>query len=353
MKTTKRFLSALLVVMMVFSVFGVSSFAASDKVYNKLIELNTATKVSLDEGETYIYGFKPEVSGNYALLSQSDVDVVLKTESNTYLSGGNFTPDSTNFYTGNIFMIAGKTYTFTVSAKNGKACDFELYLMFSPTMKLIKGPDKINYADGYEVIASGDTLVFNRDIDFTGAELAVFPLGSDEGITVRDNDVLLFVTETEFDSSENVWTVTIGEGILFSDTVKLNIIEYPIRRINIKKDADLLLYHFGKDGEMSGSAFKPTYSPDIKLEGMELEVQYKEKEAEVVTVLKDEATGRYYIETELGKLYADISCDCSEAGTCEVTVSIAKEEITFDIEVEKATFLERVVIFFKMLFGAL
>lgn len=352
MKITKRLISLFLAALVVFGGVSVSALAASEPVYNKLIEANKATTVSLDEDETYIYGFKPEKSGYYALLSQSTVDVKVKTDNGTYRSGGKYA-DSNNFYTGSMWLSADKTYTFAVSAISGEACEFDLYLMYSPSVKVVSAPVKTDYVDGFEVNADGDTLTFSENIDFTGAVIEVYPLGSDMTVTVKDNDVLLFATEREYDSSKNICTVTLGDGLIFTAKVQLNVTEYPVKRINIREDADLLVYHFGKDGTVTGSAFKPVFVPDIKLEGMELEVQYKASESEVVPVLLNEKTGTYYIETKFGKLTVDTSCECEEAGTCEVTAQIAKEEISFDIEIEKATFFERVVLFFKMLFASL
>lgn len=370
---SKNLLSIILSVIFILSVASVFAYA---NTYEGEITENKVNHYDLAAGDIFKCTFSGKGKYGIITIGSAKPKVVISDKNGQSKelktsSDGNIL-DSYEF---GVLGLLSSTYTINISAKDGKACSFDLYFfnIDKTTCGFISQPSANRvYVEDIDFTVDDLTDVNKVKFDFTGAN---FIFRDSDGTTIVEfkdasvkqvlNPVGLYtgstVTYTSKYASGNIFSSLFGNSDTV-DSVTFRTQANPSKSVQmISKPDGAFTYKYGPDdGTFKGNIFKYYFIPDLKFDGVVFRVKFKD----YVYVLKDDIktdyevqkdAGGYYIDLELyGKQYIkwdEPKVESNKDQTIQVEVKVGGCKYQQDVKIEKASFFEAVKIWFSILFG--
>lgn len=371
---TKRMLSFLLSVILIFG--SASVFAYANTYEGEIIE-NEINHYDLAAGDIFKCTFSGK--GEYGIITVGNAKprVVISNkngqskELNTGSDG-----NVLDSYAFGVLGLFSSSYTINISAKDGKACSFDLYFfnIDKTTCGFVSQPasNKV-YVEDIDFTPDEIKDVNKVRFDFTGAN---FVFRNSDGTTIlefKDNNVRQVlnpvgvylgntVTYTSKYASNDIFSALFRVNNDTSDTVTFKTQPNPIKSVQvISKPEGAFIYKYGpEDGTFKGTIFRFYFIPALKFD----DVVYRVKFKDYVYALKDDIKtdytvqkdgSGYYIDLELyGKQYIkweEPRVSGNKDQTIQVEVTVGGCRYQQDVTIVKAGFFDMVKIWFGVLFG--
>ncbi|MBR2731386.1 MAG: hypothetical protein IKD72_05310 [Clostridia bacterium] len=370
----KKILSFLLSVVLI---LGAASVLASANTYEGEIVENAVNHYDLAAGDIFKCTFSGKGKYGIITIGNAKPKIVISTkngQSKELKTGadGNIL-DTYEFGLLNFFP---KDYTINISAKDGKACAFDLYFfnIAKTTCGFISQPtsNKV-YVEDIDFTADELKDVYKARFDFTGARFIFRDTDGTEILAFKDDEVKQVlnpvavyagstITYTSKYASHDIFKVLFGANQDTADYVTFRAQPNPIKSVQmIAKPDGAFTYQYGTtDGTIKGTILKYYFIPELKFDGVVFKVRFKD----YVYALKDDirteypvqkdANG-YYIDLELfGKQYIKWDAPKIESNkdqTIQVEVRVGGCKYQQDVTIKKAGFFDMVIIWFGVLFG--
>ncbi len=227
MKTSKKIIAVILLVVMLFSTMPITSVSA-EEAYDAL-QLDTAYNVSIRNSE-HTVSFTPDEEGwyrfystgskdTYATLYDSDFNVISSNDELLFTSDYNFTLKA--------YLEAQTTYYLTVNSYEARyeTAKFKIYVEKTvgvESVRITKTPDDLNCTKGYEL----------ESISLKGLE-AVFTLSDGSEVEWSESDThVVCGINVDFDvfEDENGFCALVSCGNA-SEKIYYNVVEVLVDRI--------------------------------------------------------------------------------------------------------------------------
>ncbi|MCR5522357.1 MAG: hypothetical protein K6F64_01790 [Clostridia bacterium] len=358
---SRRIISLIFAVLMAVTA-AIPAFADTYEIDLKINEVNHIKlqngdilkgKIKSNRALTFVTtgNAKPKISISYQSGLSTATQDLKTTESGNIL-------DIVDF--GKLFGLISTESTVTVSAADGKKCEFDFYIVECDISKsgITKQPDNIGtvFYEDKDFTANGAIPVFATRPDLTGAVFSFKDSGGNEILAINGNDIYSILNTPVYSGLAITYSVDLRIGNLINGTITYKAVPNPIKYVRIvEKPAEAPTYRFGRDGKIKGTLGNYAFIPDIKFDGITLEVTYKdyvERLPEEIKVQHDSAG--YYIEIpDFGRQDIIYEANVKENKTAvfQSTVYVGSYKFLMDINIEKASFFEMIPIWFGLLFG--
>ena len=371
---TKKILSILFAFIFILSTASVLAFA---NTYESEIIENKVNHYDLAAGDVFKCTFSGKGKYGIITIGNAKPKIVISDRNGQSKelktgSDGNVL-DSYEF---GILNLLSSTYTINISAKDGKACSFDVYFfnIDKTTCGFISQPtsDKV-YVEDIDFTIDDMKDVNKTNFDFTGAK---FIFRSTDGTTILEfndgavkqvlNPVGVYaattVTYTSKYASNDIFKTLFGRNKDTVDFVTFKTQPNPIKSVQvISKPEGAFTYTYGtEDGTFRGNIFKYYFIPALKFDGVVYRVKFKDYVYALKDDIKSDYTVQkdgkgYYIDLELyGKQYIkwdEPQVSGNKDQTVQVEVRIGGCKYQQDINIKKTGFFEAVKIWFGILFG--
>lgn len=275
-----------------------------------------------------------------------------------------------------LFGLLSSTYTINISAKDGKACSFDLYFfnIDKTTCGFISQPsaDRV-YVEDIDFTLDDLKDISKARFDFTGAD---FIFRSTDGTTIlefKDNDVKQvlnpvavytgnIITYTSKYASSDIFKALFSINKDTVDYVTFKAQPNPIKSVQvISKPEGAFTYTYGEeDGTFTGNIFKYYFVPELKFDGVVYRVKFKDYVYALKNDIKTDYTVQkdgagYYIDLELfGRQYIkwdEVKVSGNKDQTVQADVKVGGCRYQQDVTIQKTGFFDAVMIWFGVLFG--
>ncbi len=369
----KKILSFILSALIILGVATVFPYA---NTYEGEIIENKVNHYDLAAGDTFKCTFSGK--GKYGIITfgnaKPKVVISDKNGKSKELSTG-ADGNVLDSYEFGLLGLLSSSYTINISAKDGKACSFDLYFfnIDKTTCGFISQPSSNRvYVEDIDFTVDSVTDVNKVNFDFTGAR---FIFRDSEGTTIlefKDGDVKQVLNPVGLYTGSTVtFTSKYASGNIFSslfgnsdtvDSVTFRTQANPIKAVQmISKPEGSFTYTYGPDdGKIKGNIFNYYFVPDLKFDGVVYKVTFKD----YVYVLKDDIKTEYEVQKDAGGYYIDLELygkqyikwdeprvSSNKDQTIQVEVRVGGCKYQQDVTIVKAGFLDAVKIWFGVLFG--
>ena len=371
---TRRILSLILSIILILSTAAVFAYA---NTYEGEILENKVNHYDLADGDIFKCTFSGKGKYGIITIGSAKPRIVISDKNGQSKelktsSDGNIL-DSYEF---GLLGLLSSTYTINISAKDGKACSFDLYFfnIDKTTCGFISQPSANRvYVEDIDFTIDDLADINKVNFDFTGAD---FVFRSSDGTTILEfkdgnvkqvlNPVGVYlgntVTYTSKYASGDIFRALFGRNNDTVDTVTFKTQPNPIKSVQvISKPEGAFTYKYGPDdGTFKGNIFNYYFIPELKFDGVVYRVTFKDYVYALKNDIKTEYTvqkdaGGYYIELELfGKQYIkwdEPHVDSNKDQTIQVEVKVGGCRYQQDVTIVKAGFFDAIKIWFDILFG--
>lgn len=340
---------------------------SAGNTYNMDVKENQSVDVNLAAGDRAVYTFKPSISlDNYIFFTTGDEKTAIeikyklnnKDTVKTY-TGSAFTNNACTDFDFTLSSLAGMTFTISAYCTENKASAFKFWYVKARANKSdFSNTSSLTYLDGIDVRNNnGNVEWLNGKINFENVSFTfrtITGLSTTTDImTFSGNEALIFANSVKYESSKVVFKAS--DKISKNGKVSFTVNPSPIASVFIAANPTTSTYRFGDDGTIHGTSKSYYFAPDIKLEGMQLKITYRDDSEETLEVKKD-AAGKYYVESETyGKIIISASAKVTENKTVENLPSdlyVGSTKVGLGINITKAGFFKMLVIKIKLIFGA-
>ena len=370
----KRVFSFLLSVILI---FGEASVLCYANTYEGEIVENAVNHYDLAAGDVFKCTFSGKGKYGIITLGNANPKIVISTkngQSKELKTGAD--GNILDTYEFGILGLLSYDYTINISAKDGKACAFDLYFfnIAKTTCGFVSQPTSNRvYVEDIDFTAAELNDIQKARFDFTGARFVFRSTDGTEILSFKDDEVKQVLNPTAVYSgntityaskfvSHDIFKVLFGASQDTADYITFRAQPNPIKAVQmIAKPEGSFTYQYGtKDGTIKGSILKYYFIPDLKFDGVVYKVTFKD----YVYALKDDIRTEYpvqkdaegyYIDLELfGKQYIKWDAPKVESNkdqTIQVEVRVGGCKYQQDVTIVKAGFFDMVVIWFGVLFG--
>ena len=284
MKATKKIISVVLVITMLFSVFSFSAFAGGDEI---ILELDTQYQVWVGE-DVEIYRFTPEEDGWYEFYTEGDWD----TYATLYNSNWDEILYADDTYKDNNFQLTcklyqGYTYYLEVGAyvEDLQLANFDLYVTETVGVEevvITKAPDNIECIIGLEY----------DSIDLRGMEVT-FTLSDGEEVLWSYNKGNTVAGQYVYDTIDSdgygnyFVEIVCGEGY---DRMFFEMVENPVESISVYSMDPIEIYELS-----SGYYYEGVYHYNYRIpDDTQMQINYKDGTNTVVDYYFDSDNGFFF-----------------------------------------------------------
>ena len=371
---TRKILSLILAVIMIMSAAFVLAYA---NTYEGEITENKINHYQLAANDVFKCTFSGK--GKYGIITTGSakpkVVIADKSGQSKELKAG-ADGNILDSYEFGLLGLLSSSYTITISAQDGKACEFDLYFfnIDKTTCGFVSQPttDKV-YVEDIDFTTEELTDINKAKFDFTGARFVFRDSDGTVILEFKDNDVKQIlnpvavytgstITYTSIYASNDIFRTLFSNNKDTVDYVTFKAQANPIKSVQmVSKPDGAFEYTYGPDdGTITGNIFKYYFIPDIKFDGVVYKVRFKDYVYALKDDIKTEYTVQkdsngYYIDLELfGKQYIKWDAPKVESNkdqTIQVDVTIGGCKYQQDITIKKAGFFDAVKIWFGVLFG--
>ncbi|MCL2507933.1 MAG: hypothetical protein FWF05_02020 [Oscillospiraceae bacterium] len=356
----KRTLAVLLAAVMAFSVFAVMGSAAPGGSFGEAILVTgDFSAVTVADDYPTFYKFVPNETGWYEIYSEADDNcdpyINLLDSDGNYLAYSDDNGIDLNFYLP-CYLTAGETYYFLIRAFGLLAAEFDVKIGFLGAIQeaeITSYPAKNTFIMDYDCGVYGDDdedyyfhlSLYELEVKLTFDGGKVITLGSWEiynKFEISHDKPVIGTNEIRFKS---------GNETVF--TLDVEVIENPVKSIEVVKLPDRTDYTYRLDGYTGGTLFNRYFQPYIFISGMEIKINYTNGTSEIVKVDDFDyyywSDNNFYIEHNGYDI--NIYVESGTVGKNNVYVAYLGRYTTFEINVVKPTIMQRFFLFLMDIAG--
>ncbi len=357
-----RIISAILVAVLFITSFTTLGFAAnSQSDSDTSLVVNGVATYETDKNNEYVFNYKTTVLKTLRIFSLGDYKTTLtvnykgldgKSKSNVYSANG-----YKNNFLAEISFIGGINYELRIKAETNTPTDLRVVCLDKSDVASITvtGIQSAVYTDGVNIDLNN---IDKSKLDLSGFVATVLFNKIATPVILTGNEIFPIIDEIAADGTDSIKLTTFkyGKIIQRSESLNLHVTPYPFASMILSTPPTRKTYTYGVNGRISGTLSDHVFYPAFELDGAEITVKYSDTyklPEEKLPVLKD--GNGYYIQTAVGKIEVVANGVCNEdSGNFKAVVTAGKPlnpEMSFNFELVKPGFFERIAIFFRLLFG--